>query len=216
MTNGIDQLHMKMTCKKYRLKLYITKPYELIDHFIRINNNTIPLKVEDGQIEYDIDCECEPYKCQDYISECTECNKIVCIECNDRKKVVCNICHEHNVNCPSITLSKCDGGCTTFCNECGPDQLKVCIRCGIIGCDECIGEYYYNQCYRCGKARCYSCNPLENECNDCNKEICNDCVDDDDFRTCNDCTEYLCYVCYKICNKCNKSYCRHCMKNHNH
>ena len=57
MTSGIDQLHMKMTCKKYRSKLYITKPHDIVDHIIRnkikgiINNDDPQYSITLGYLD---------------------------------------------------------------------------------------------------------------------------------------------------------------------
>ena len=51
MTSGMDQLHMKMTCKRYRLKLFITKPHDIVIHNMKPITNMIDMIIPDN---YDI------------------------------------------------------------------------------------------------------------------------------------------------------------------
>ena len=87
MLDGIDQLHFKMTCKKYRNKIYITKSQDIFNSVLLRND-----RFEKCINCYEIDC----FDCGDFEVCCT-CEEPYCIHCSD-SVILCNRCKQSYCN----------------------------------------------------------------------------------------------------------------------
>ena len=179
MTSGIDQLHMKMTCKRYRLKLYITKPHDIC------------------------------HKCYNRPSDlyCHNCDVAYCNTCYDNIRCSCGI--GYCPICESGSISKCIDKCTTYCdncrgnfNPCSICDKIVCDNCedysNYIKCDYCqkdICSDCYSSittCMECDYSLCINCQEeVYMDCYNCLDNLCSDC-----YSICIICDKPFCKSCW--------------------
>ena len=222
MTNGIDQLHMKMTCKKYRLKLYITKPKDIIYHLIKNvkemyssddfyeygDNLYISLEYVDKQIQFNFQKEFSCYNCgtDKYYYFCDECRKGYCDKCYDTK---CDFCGEGYCKECDLYIIKCNT-CNTckkqLCEECYcHDKGSKCNICNEYYCVDCLLF-----CNNHENSYCKTCKPNMKyiDCNgkDCYEDICTECS-----NKCNVCKKLYCELCIILCELCNRNHCIDCI-----
>lgn len=171
-TSGIDQLHMKMTCKRYRLKLYITKPQDMISYIVRSKLKGITEHIDgDYDFDFNLDINLE-YNNDKVVIQlnsnyiCYMCHKFGdynrCDYCN---KTYCNKCFE---------TKDCQSCCKVQCENCkGYEDFVTCKGCNNSICNSCLQDDYYSECFNCNTYQC--CNI---KCYECDKVLCNDCSED--------------------------------------
>jgi hypothetical protein len=141
---------------------------------------------------------CDTKGCSDCVKECCcDCSVSLCKRCLDSRHVKCG-CYGECVVCKKDVDRGSDGwpchicekwfcrGCRykgeNDCKECNPDECekcgeespqRVCEKCGLVGCQDCMCSYYHMKCG--GYILCRGCYPKDNSYS---------CTDDKDCVKC--------------------------------
>ena len=128
MLDGMDQLHMRMTCKKYRLKLFITKPLDILKAML--SNSYVLVNISPIDIV----------------------NPNISINSNGELKIA-TVSYDYCFSCCSMMIeSSCIICKVAYCEPCEDDNLYPCYSCGNEVCLDCrvlIGDNFY--CKSCSE-----------------------------------------------------------------